>query len=383
MLLNPQYYLFATVVTLLLYWAVPSRLCVVRGWLLVILSMLIIAGVSLTAMLCGVVAAAIAWLASIALDRLRRQWIVWLALLAIAAIFLLPNFRIDVSIGNELLATIGIGFLCLKSISVVLDSWRLQQRYRLVDVLVLNLFFPIFSAGPIEQIATVNSDRLKVSFDPDQFVEGLMRVLIGVLKYYFVAAVVLDGFTSEVRYFDGVESLSSAAMFVVCIFRWLSLYFLFSGYTDIAVGVSRLFGLNVRENFDHPFLADSIQNYWQRWHISLMNFMSQYVYLAFVRRTGMRMLGIGLVFICAALWHDISLNYLIWGVLHASAMMACYLYRRKVTQLPSLSKFRGSFLYSGIVRLVTLSFVIIVSAIGTAQTFDETRWILRSLFSFF
>lgn len=345
--------------------------------------MLVIAGVSLTAMLCGVAAAAIAWLSSVALERLRRQWIVWLALLAIAAIFFLPDIKFDVSIGNELLATIGIGFLCLKSVSVVLDSWRLQQRYRLVDVLLLNLFFPIFSAGPIEQIATVNSKRLNVSFDPEQFVEGLMRLLIGVLKYYFIAAVLLEGFTSEARYFDAAEPMSSGAMFIVCIFRWLSLYFLFSGYTDIAVGVSRLFGLNVRENFDHPFLADSIQNYWQRWHISLMNFMSQYVYLAFVRRTGMRMLGIGLVFICAALWHDISLNYLIWGVLHACAMMACYLYRRKVPQLPTLSRFRQTILYSGFVRLVTLSFVIVVSAIGTARTFDETRWILHSLFSFF
>lgn len=331
------------------------------------------------ALLLGVAATLIAWLASVAISYRRWAWIGWLANLLLLGILFSPVLFSNVSTGNELLVTIGVGFFCLKSISVVLDSWRLEQRYSLVDVFFLNFFFPVFSAGPIEQITTLNSASLNVSFDLDLFVEGLMRLVIGMLKYYFVAASLFDAVLSEYFYRDGLDDMSSPAMFLLCIGRWLSLYLLFSGYSDIAIGTSKMFGVKVRENFNYPFLSDSIQNYWQRWHISLMNFMSQYVYIAFVRRTGLRVVGIGVVFICTALWHNVNENYLIWGVLHATAMMGYYWYSRKVTEVAWLMTCRKTVAYNLAARVVTLSFVVIVSAIGTAATFDEAKWIMRSL----
>ena len=276
---------------------------------------------------------------------------------------------------------LGIAYFTLKSIATVVDAYKFQRSFALIDILILNLFFPVFSAGPIERIKTLSRQQFDVEFNAGALIEGGLRIFIGVFKYYYIAqAIIARHLATYFPYSDNADWLSPGDAYLLIFLKWLMLYLFFSGYSDIAIGASRLFNVKIRENFNFPFLAENIQSYWQRWHMSLMNFMSEYVYLAFVRRTGARVPGIGLVFLAAGMWHHISINYLVWGCLHGIAMMCYLIYRRRISSRQSFEIVGSNKVYRITCWLLTMSFVFLVSAIGTSTTTAEAVWITRSLF---
>ena len=154
--------------------------------------------------------------------------------------------------------------MTLKSISVIVDYWEAgkdAERPRLFDTFLLNVFFPIFSAGPIERLPTFLSSNFAQRFDYRQFIGGLSRIVLGLFKTALLFGEVLKPFI-ESRFPDvGLQPgvYSAPAFYSYVLLKFLALYVNFSGYTDIAVGTGRLYGLEVMENFRFPFLATNIQ----------------------------------------------------------------------------------------------------------------------------
>ena len=166
------------------------------------------------------------------------------------------------------------------------------------------------------------------------------------------------------------------------ILKWINLYVSFSGYTDIAIGSSRLYGIRILENFNFPLLADNIQNFWQRWHISLAGFVNKYIFLQLVRRTGKVEICLFITFLLMGLWHDMGINYLVWGIMHGSAMTLHFQYKRRIKNYPRIDLLRKNWIYLTCCRILTISFISYVSVIGQSDDINKALDFTKALFSF-
>ena len=212
------------------------------------------------------------------------------------SIMFIPDFA-KLTNAQALFTIAGISYFTLRNIGTVIDIHKGKISPSLLEIIFVNSFFPTFSAGPIENLKTLNINSCSVKFNSDLFVSGVLRIFSGIVKFYFISnqlfPLLLLGLPTTP---EAIIQESGVVILGYVLLSWLNLYIVFSGYSDIAIGSSRLFGINVRENFNLPFLATNIQKYWQRWNISIMNFVSEYIYINFVRVTGKRVFGIFIAF---------------------------------------------------------------------------------------
>jgi alginate O-acetyltransferase complex protein AlgI len=210
----------------------------------------------------------------------------------------------------------GIAFMLPKLIHYIVDSFNGRlPRSRWLPFALFMMFFPIFRLGPIETyqafsrtIAHISRQRL-TAFD---VLFGLYRIALGSLKIAIFWTVLLPWREAGM---DHVATVGMWRVYISIILGVIEVYFHFGGYTDLAVGLSRLFGLRVMENFYFPMFSRNIGEWWRRWHISLSFWLRDYVYrpLGGGKSHAMRN-GLLTFFICGA-WHDISSHYIIWGVM--------------------------------------------------------------------
>jgi len=161
--------------------------------------------------------------------------------------------------------------------------------------------------------------------------------------------------------------------------RFLAVYINFSGYTDIAVGAGRLFGLHIMENFRLPLIAASIQDFWQRWHLSLGLFMNEFIFRPLLYRfRGRPGPAIVLTFIIVGLWHDLTWNYVFWGMGHGGMMMLYFHWQRRTVLRPETLPLGVAWRAAGTV--LTLSYVSLLSAFANQRDFAAGLDLLRFLF---
>jgi alginate O-acetyltransferase complex protein AlgI len=268
----------------------------------------------------------------------------------------------------SVLATLGLSFYSLKLYASIKECVR-TGRTAPGAMLATALFFPSFMIGPIDPASHFDDEAIGRGPDPRRYLIGLGRIGIGAVKVFLVTGWI----TEDLPVALGLSPLSSletqpletptrALLFTVLSF--LALYLDFSGFIDIAIGMGLLFNLRLSENFRFPLLAHSIQNFWQRWHLTLAAFVSTYVFKPLVRRTGRPALAIFVAFTLVGLWHEISLGYLVWGLGHGSALALTLAYRERV---------RGRALLPDRLRRlagipVTLAFVAFLSAVANADS---------------
>lgn len=385
MFLHPSLYLTALAFAWTIYWLIPARQYVFRAALLSVFSLSL---VSLFVPFLG-----IALLISSACSYAYSRWICprWpgkipaAAAIAIqATLMFLPDIS-DISYITQGFALAGLAYFTLRNIGFVIDAYKGKLNHDFLDLLFLNSFFPTYSAGPIENIKTFNTGSCDVAFRAEYALLGVTRILIGILKFYFVVEYLVDPII--ITYFpttpEDVANANALVVLVLIILSWFGLYMSFSGYSDIAIGSSYCFGLRVRENFNFPFLARNIQEFWQRWNISIMNFTSEYIYTNYVRVTGRRFVGLFLVFIAIGAWHHLTLNYLVWGLGHASAMALLITLNRKQWYRAFQAKTREIRLVhwslSALSRLATITFVSLLSAFANASSLDTGMTYLEGL----
>lgn len=345
---NPQIFLMFAVLSAAMYWAIPGSMVRTRATALILFSALAIFIVSPLALgLCAGLTLLV-FFSVFAMGHLPRLAVLWTGIGAIVCtVVVMELFVVELT----LFSTIGLSYVALKSISVIVDHWDTgdeASRPGLLETFLLNAFFPIFNAGPIERLETFRLEKLAARFDYRHLIEGICRISLGLFKTSFLYAGLIAPFL-ESHYgsmFEHPAAFSTWDFYAYTLLNFLALYLNFSGYTDIAVGTGRLYSLQIMENFRFPFLSTNIQNFWQRWHLSLGAFVNRYLFMWFVRLTnGQVELSLILSFVLVGLWHELSLPYLIWGLLHGSALAAVARMNRLAGRHEAVRAVRGNAVY--------------------------------------
>jgi D-alanyl-lipoteichoic acid acyltransferase DltB (MBOAT superfamily) len=216
----------------------------------------------------------------------------------------------DLKVGNTFWA-LGATFFVVKSF-VVLKEGLAAKEFELLPALVGLTFLPSFSAGPIHGGAVWSPSRLAISLTPKVVINALLMLGWGAASFYVIA----PWFRAHSQALEGVLWGGLGQLYL----DFAALFFDFSGYTLMAISCGAVFGASLPHNFNRPYLATSIREFWQRWHMSLSWFVGTYLFKPFVRKTGSQRKAIFLAFVCVGLWHEVTLGYLLWGVGHGAAL---------------------------------------------------------------
>ena len=209
---------------------------------------------------------------------------------------------------------IGISFYTFQSISYLVDVYRRESpaQHRFRDLLLYISMFPQLIAGPIVRYGTIASEINGRRVSAADFADGAYRFFIGLGKKVIIAnqmALIADQFLV-----NGLKDLTMWGAWIGILAFALQIYFDFSGYSDMAIGMGRAMGFHFKENFNHPYCCNSVSNFWRRWHISLGSFFRDYVYIPMGGNRRHQALNIFVVWALTGFWHGASWNFLIWGL---------------------------------------------------------------------
>lgn len=228
------------------------------------------------------------------------------------------NFNIS---SLNIILPVGISFYTFQTLSYTIDIYKekIKATKNLINFAAFVSFFPQLVAGPIERASNLLPQfyRKKV-FDQDQAILGVNLILWGLFKKIVIADTCAIYANSI---FSNYENLNSATLLLGAFYFSFQIYADFSGYTDIAIGVAKLFGYDLMRNFNYPYFSRNIGEFWRRWHISLSTWFRDYVYIPLGGSRGgewLRIRNILIVFLLSGLWHGANWTFLIWGGIHAA-----------------------------------------------------------------
>ena len=246
----------------------------------------------------------------------------------------------------HVLLPVGISFYIFTAISYVADVYRgkIPAEHHLGKFALYISFFPCLLSGPIERadnlLPQIHDPK---PFDYDLAVYGMREILLGCFKKMVVADR-LGAYVNLV--FSNVSNYRGFILVLAVLFYTVQIYCDFSGYSDIAIGVSKLFGISLRPNFRIPYCATSIKEFWGRWHISLSTWFRDYVYIPLGgNRTGAfrHKRNLMITFLVSGLWHGASWNFIIWGGIHGAVQILESLFGRK-NKAPAFFRWLGTML---------------------------------------
>jgi len=242
----------------------------------------------------------------------------------LSGIFTIFGNPLNISTLNILLP-IGISFYTFQNISYIIDIYREEILPEKNILIFFNLvaFFPKLVTGPIEKSSNIlpqfNKKRV---FDYNLSVDGLRQILWGIFKKIVIAdncAFFVNEIFNNTSYYPGSTLLLGVFLFS------FQIYADFSGYSDIAIGSAKLLGINLMQNFNYPYFAESVADFWRRWHISFSNWLRDYIFIPLqfkYRDLGVwgNILSIMITFILCGLWHGTNWTFIVWGFLHGTYM---------------------------------------------------------------
>lgn len=213
---------------------------------------------------------------------------------------------------------IGISFFTFQSLTYAIDVYRgtTVSSRKLSDYVLYIMMFPQLIAGPIVRYNSVAQQIVSRQSDLEDRMTGFYRFVIGLAKKVLISNV-LAGIADEA--FALNADLSTASAWLGMLSYTLQIYFDFSGYSDMAIGLGKMMGFRFPENFMNPYTSRSITEFWRRWHITLGTFMKEYLYIPLGgnrRGSGRTYLNLIIVFLCSGFWHGASWNFVIWGAYH-------------------------------------------------------------------
>lgn len=233
------------------------------------------------------------------------------------------GYELDVVTINVILP-VGISFYTFQALSYTIDVYRnrIRPTYDIIEFCAFISFFPQLVAGPIERATNLLPQfQRNRNFNYELAVDGMRQMLWGFLKKVVVA----DNCAFYVnRYWDLYADFSGVSLLTLAVLFTFQIYCDFSGYSDIAIGCSRLFGINLNRNFAFPYFSRSIPEFWRRWHISLMTWFRDYVYfpLGGSRCEKLKIVrNIFIVWGISGLWHGANWTFVIWGLFHACLLV--------------------------------------------------------------
>ena len=288
--------------------------------------------------------------------------------------FFLGSFNQATGLGLPLLRLalpIGISFYTFQSLSYTIDVYRknVPAQKNIINFATYVTLFPQLIAGPIVRYVDVNRELENRTHTWEDALCGVRRFLLGLGKKILIA----DQFALLIKLFRQSSDPSVLFYWMYAVAFMLSIYFDFSGYSDMAIGLGRIFGFRFGENFDYPYVSKSITEFWRRWHISLGSWFRDYVYIPMGGNRvgkGRWVLNILTVWLLTGLWHGASWNFVLWGLLFAAVLLI-------EKWIPGLQKLPGILKHGYVLLLVCISFVIF-----NAETLAQAGSDLQGMFGF-
>ncbi|MCB0736133.1 MAG: MBOAT family protein [Bacteroidetes bacterium] len=231
----------------------------------------------------------------------------------------LSAFKLNSIEHEQIMLPIGISFFTFQAISYLVDLYRkeVEVQRNFFDLALYISLFPQLIAGPIIRYHDVDQQLKNRTRSAEKFILGIERFVIGLSKKILVANT-FAAVSDEIFELPPNDITTSLAV-VATVAYTFHIYFDFAAYSDMAIGLGRLFGFEFKENFNFPYVAKSIQEFWRRWHISLSSWFRDYLYIPLGgNRVGNSRLYVNLfiVFLCTGFWHGASWNFVIWGLFH-------------------------------------------------------------------
>lgn len=233
---------------------------------------------------------------------------------------------------REVVLPIGISFFTFQAMSYVIDVYKEKvncQKNLLLLALYVSLF-PQLIAGPIVKYQEIEHQLKNRQESIDNFVTGIKRFLYGLAKKVIVANTC--GKVAEAVFGREISSLGTGIAWLGLICYAVQIYFDFSGYSDMAIGLGKMFGFNFNENFNYPYTSLSITEFWRRWHISLSSWFKEYVYIPLGgnRKGKVRtLLNLFVVFLLTGIWHGANYTFILWGIFYGIIIVCERLFFKK------------------------------------------------------
>ena len=305
------------------------------------------------------------YVCGLGIERSRKRKKLWLLASIVISVGLLGVFKYaDFFIGSlntvtglkipllHLALPVGISFYTFQCLSYTIDVYRgsVPAQKNLINFGAYVALFPQLIAGPIVRYADIARELEHREHSWDNAAAGLRRFLVGLGKKVILA----DNFALLIRLFrqSGEKSVLFYWMYAVAF--TLNIYFDFSGYSDMAIGLGRVLGFHFVENFNYPYLSGSVTEFWRRWHISLGSWFRDYVYIPMGGSRVSRwrwVLNILTVWMLTGLWHGAAWNFVLWGLLFAGLLLA-------EKWIPVLQRLPGVLRHGYVLLAVVLSFVL-------------------------
>ncbi len=283
----------------------------------------------------------------------------------------------------DIILPVGISFYTFQSMSYTIDVYRgiLTARKSFLEFCLYVSFFPQLVAGPIVRASTFFRD-----------LENRLPVDFNVIKSSFVQ--ILSGFTKKVVFADNlaicVDAVFQNPANASCMDTWIAIfafmwqiYFDFSGYTDIAIGVARLFGFQFDSNFYFPFNVTSISEHWSRWHISFTSWIRDYIFIPLGGSRGSEWLvcrNIFITFLFGGIWHGAGIHFVVWGIWHSAMLITERQYAK--TRFREFINQKGGFTYLAISRIFTIFCIAVSVPLFRANNMEDVSVIFQNIFVF-
>lgn len=243
---------------------------------------------------------------------------------------------------------IGISFFTFGAISYLVDLYRRHYKAErnIVDMALYMSFFPKISVGPIARYKDFGVQLKSRTESVEKTAEGIRRFAYGLGKKVLIANV-LAGYVDSI-YEGDINNATGAMVWCAALLYTLRIYYDFSGFSDMAIGLAKMFGFEICENFNYPYLSGSVQEFWRRWHISLSSWFRDYLYIPLGgnRKGKVRTyINLAIVFFATGLWHGATKAFVVWGLLHGFFMIIERLGFKKVLEKTKVFKY----IYTGLV----------------------------------
>ncbi|MDB1934354.1 MAG: MBOAT family protein [Clostridium sp.] len=274
---------------------------------------------------------------------------------------------------KRIVLPIGISFFTFQGMSYIIDIYRNDGKVNknIFSVALYISFFPQLVAGPIIKYKTID-EQIRVRKESiDYFSYGINRFVIGLGKKIIISDM-LGAISNNIFLLANSSGIDMITAWIGAICYTLQIYFDFSGYSDMAIGLGHLFGFKFPENFNYPYISRSITEFWRRWHISLSTWFKEYLYIPLGgNRRGNVYFNLFVVFLVTGLWHGASWNFVIWGLWHGMFMIIERVIRNEnwYKKIPSFIKI-----------FITLFIVIIGWVLFKATTLEEGLKYLSIMF---
>ncbi len=295
---------------------------------------------------------------------INRAWATILILLQSIGLFVMykaswaPDFLHD---GSRLIP-LGLSYYSFRQIHYAIEQYKEKVPLHNFGEYVCYMFFlPTILVGPINRFPTFMRNLRRRRWDQQLFADGLERIIYGYAKI-----VILGNFLISKKIALRIDGLGEEYLwlktYLESINFLLNTYFQFAGFSDIAIGLALLAGFRVMENFNYPLTAPNINEFWNRWHISLSSWCKDYVYIPVASITRQPIWGIIFTMLVIGLWHELSLKYIVWGLFHGVGIAIWHLYKnsRLAERLTKTIPFYDIWAKVLTFHFVVLSFVIVM-----------------------